>query len=594
MRKALVPLAAGIALSGVLAMAWLLPPPGRQSAENDADAPMESAAQAPKVEVASRATRGLAAHPLAKLARRAPKSAWRQALALEQSPQRAPVLRAIAGLWMAQDPASAMAAFEAADDDLISTGWIAEKLAVWMTKDEAASAQWAWSLTPWRRADLFAGALDHLLNYGKPASAVVALGERLLRRWAEDDPAAAWEVASGDRRRSYWARVVAQAWAERDPRAALGAATRMDIWLHSSYKPWILEIMAKWAEADARSATEWALRAAPSEGRPLAAVAHASLSVASPEEAAALEVERVILDDAAYWEQLRKLLGDDPRALAEWMARQPDERLRIGKARRIAKLYGEAAPFEAARWASELPPEESGQALAGLMPSIARADFGFAEDVVLGANSAEAQTAAARELLRSWPEDLGGPAGAYQWAAENLPPAVRLEATEVVFSPWGRQAPAAAAAAWEDIADPDERLAKGFSVVDGMWRGRRQDAPWQLHERMVALDNVYRTLLRITPTNPQYLFYHVWLASPPPNPDIPEGRSLPFDLHRYWKDRDPSRAAKYEDILENYSGPPPPDDPTEHRERWAQYEASRSEPWLRQAWREHGSDNAGG
>jgi len=62
---------------------------------------------------------------------------------------------------------------------------------------------------------------------------------------------------------------------------------------------------------------------------------------------------------------------------------------------------------------------------------------------------------------------------------------------------------------------------------------------------------------------------------------------MAFDLHRYWKDRDPSRAAKYKDILENYDGPPPPEQPTEHREQWAQYAALlKAGKGLRHAWKE--------
>ena len=573
-----IPLAAGTAL--VAAAAWLLMPPWLVLGEDDAAAPTAQA-QVPAVEIASDDTNNLAAHPLARLAQRAPSSAWRQALALDESPERELLLRAIAGLWMTQDPISAMTAFEAADDDLVSTRWIAEKLGIWMTKDERASAQWAWSLTPGRCADLFAAALDHLLNYGKPESAVVALGERLLQRWAANDPAAAWEAASGDRRKEHWAHVVAQVWAKEDPRAALGAATRMYLWHRSA---WVLDLLAEWAEADSRAAMKWALREAPSEDRKsLLAVAHATLTVSFPDEAAALELEPMVLSDPAYWEHLRKLFGDDPRELAQWMARQPDDYLRISKAGGIAKLYGEADLFEAARWASELPPKESAQALSVLVPSIAEEDFGFAETIVLDANSAEAQTAAAGELLKDWPDDLGGPAAAYQWAAENLPPAVRREASAVVFGPWGRQDPATAAAVWENVADPDERLVKGFMAVFGMWMGRDQDAPGRLHERMVALDRVYPKLLGITPTDPQDLFYHFWLV-PPTSPHNREGNSLAFDLHRYWKDIDPFRAAKYKDIMENYNGPPPPEEPTEHRDQWAEYEALRSGQGVRQAW----------
>ena len=528
------------------------------------------------------------AHPLLVLAERSPDSAWKRALALGESAERARLLEAVAKLWLARDPRSAMAAFEEANGGFVSTRWVADKLGVWMAKDERAAADWALSLAHGRRAELVAGALEFLLNHGAPEHAVVALGARLFRRWAAAEPAAAWEVASVERLARHWARVVARVWAEDDPRAAAGAATRMDSWHHGIHKPWILDLLAEWAEADGRAALEWALRDAPSKEREsLVAVAHATLSVAAPEEAAAYELGNRVLYDGAYWERLRELLGDDPRALAAWMARQPDERLRVSKARATARLYGEADPFEAAHWASALPPQEAALALGVLLPSVVKQDFGFAEAIVLSADSAKAQIAAAGALLGHWPEDLGGPAGAYQWAAENLPPVVRREATAAVFLPWGKQDPFAAASAWENIIEPDERLDKGFNAVLGMWTGRDQDTRQQLHERMIALDRVYPELASITPTDPQYLFIHSWLFKPPANSTGREGESMAFDLHRYWKDRDPSRAAKYKDILENYDGPPPPEQPTEHREQWAQYAALlKAGKGLRHVWKE--------
>ena len=533
------------------------------------------------------------AHPLLVLAERSPDSAWKRALALGESPERTRLLEAVATLWLARNPRSAMVAFEAAKDGFVSTRWVADQLGVWMAKDERAAADWALSLAHGRRVELVAGALDFLLDYGAPERAVVALGARLFRRWAADEPAAAWETASGERLAGHWARVVARVWAEDDPRAALDAATRMDSWHHDIHKPWILDLLAEWAEADARAALDWALRDRSSKERDsLVAVAHATLSVVSPEEAAAYELENRALYRGEYWERLRELLGDELRAVAEWMAREPDERLRVFKAQAIARLYGEANPVEAAQWASALPPKESAAALTVLLPSVAKQDFGFAEAIVLSAKSAEAQSAGAQALMGNWPDDLGGPAGAYEWAAENLPPAVRREATAKVFMSWGKQDPSAAVAAWESIADPDDLLANGFFAALAMWAGRDQDEPQQLHERMVALDRVYPKLLQTTPTDPRYLVeIHLWLVKPPASPTSAEEEdSIVFDLYRYWKDRDPSRAAKYKDILENYDGPPPPEQPKEHRKQWARYAAQlKAGKGLRHAWKRMGS-----
>ena len=588
--RAVLPVAALALVAVFVATAWLWLPHWPVFATDEAEE-AEATVRPPRrtVEISDSSLPDAGhAHPLLVLAERSPDSAWQRALALGESPERARLLEAVAKLWLARDPRSAMVAFEAAKDGFVSTRWVADKLGVWMAKDERAAVDWALSLARGRRAELVVGALDFLLNHGAPEHAVVALGARLFQRWAAAEPAAAWEVASGERLARHWARVVARVWAEDDPRAALGAATCMDSWHHGIHKPWIVDLLAEWAETDSRAALEWALRDAPSKEREsLVAVAHATLSVAAPEEAAAYELGNRILYDRAYWERLRELLGDDPHALTEWMARQPDERLRVSKAPAIARLYGEADPIAAAQWASGLPPQESALALGVLLPSVVKQDFGFAEAIVLSANSAQAQSAAARGLLGHWPDDLGGPAAAYEWAAENLPPAVRREATAAVFSPWGEQDPAAAVAAWENIIEPDERLDKGFNAVLGMWTGRDQDTRQQLHERMIALDRVYPELASITPTDPQYLFIHSLLFKPPANSTGREGESMAFDLHRYWKDRDPSRAAKYKDILENYDGPPPPEQPTEHREQWAQYAALlKAGKGLRHAWKE--------
>ena len=242
-----------------------------------------------------------------------------------------------------------------------------------------------------------------------------------------------------------------------------------------------------------------------------------------------------------YWQQLRKLLGDDPRDLAAWLGRQPDESLRISQARSIAGLYWEANPHQALQWALELPPKESGQALGTLVPSIAEENPHYAEDIVLGLVEADAQIPAAASLLVhwTWGDDLG-PAAAYEWSVENLSTTVRRRANGSVFLLWGTRDPVGAVSTVEVIANPDARFMAGGGAALGMVMGiDGDDTPQQRRERMLALDRLYQGLMSIAP----------------PNLRSNDGDLVSYKLYHYWKDIDPERASKYKEQAELYGDP---------------------------------------
>ena len=542
------------ALAGAVWLWWPLQPTVLGTHDDGA-----AASRASKVAVAVAQPRGPDAggvEPLPSLARRAPAEAWLRAAAMEESAARGSTLKVIAALWVARDPSGAMSAFEAMDGDLFPAGWMFEMLARGMIVDEEAAADWALSTTGGRRPLLISGAIDWLLKHADNREPAIALAERVFRRWAQEEPADAWEAVAESRLagESDSLRRVAEAWFEVDPRTALDAAVSDNLWRHR----WVPDLVAQWAEAAPRAATEWALALTPGPYDPsidevsrfgdrakLLAPALAALSVAAPDEAFAAVQEfgeahrNRIQYNPRYWQQLRKLLGDDPRDLAAWLGRQPDESLRISQARSIAGLYWEANPHEALQWALELPPKESGQALLVLVPSIADENPHYAEDIVLGLVESDAQILAAISLLGHWTRELG-PAAAYEWSVENLSAAVRREMNHGLFGYWGLLDPVWAVSALERIVNPDERRMAGHQAGFGIFMGiYGDDTPQQRRERMLALDRLYQELLDITP----------------PSLRSDDGDVASYKLYHYWKDIDPERASKHREKAERYDGP---------------------------------------
>ena len=173
--------------------------------------------------------------PLLSLARRAPEEAWLRAAAMEESTVRGSRLRLIAALWLELDPNGAMSAFEAVDEELVPTSWMFEMLARWLVADEEAAADWALSATGGRRPMLITGVIDWLLKrvkHGCPRTSVLALADRTFRRWAQEEPADAWEAAAMSHlaRKRDLVRGVAEVWFEVDQRAALDAAVSDNLW----------------------------------------------------------------------------------------------------------------------------------------------------------------------------------------------------------------------------------------------------------------------------------------------------------------------------------------------------------------------------
>ena len=233
-------------------------------------------------------------HPLARLARRSPQQAWRAAMALPESPRRERLRRFVAARWVERAPREALDAFEAMDEARIPTKWMFEMLARWMAVDEESASDWAYATGGDRSRVLMTGGIDWLLDHGEPSEAALARAERMLRRWARRDPAAAWEVASADGfvgQRKVLLRGVAEAWLADDPRSAMDAAVAHRVW-RIMRRPWVAELAGEWAWAAPREAADWAiaLPRASRDDRLLAAI-HAPLSVVAPEEAQALAAE---------------------------------------------------------------------------------------------------------------------------------------------------------------------------------------------------------------------------------------------------------------------------------------------------------------
>ena len=490
-------------------------------------------------------------HPVARLARRSPQDAWRAAMALPESPRRERLRKFVAVRWVERAPAEALGAFEAMDEARMPTKWMFEMLARWMAVDEESASDWVYNTVAGRPRLLMTGAIDWLLDHGEPREAALASAERMLRRWARRDPAAAWNVASADvfvAQREVLLRGVAEVWLADEPRRAVDAATAHRVWqiMRSS---WVAELAAEWARAAPREAADWALALPPSsrDDRLLAAI-HAPLSVAAPDEAHALVAEFgegegwLAYARPLYEEQLRRLLGEDPRVLAEWLARQPDENLRASRAVHVAELFLKTDPDEALEWALGLPGKESANALKVVIRAIAEQDPLRAEDIVLGVSDPTAQAGAAGSFLGDWAKRHGD-AAAYEWSVENLSTTVRQELNPGLFWGWAIKDPAGAMSALGDVTDANMRVAA--SALDGMvwgigWGGTQE----RLRERMLAMDRLYQDVVRLAPE------YRDRMRFANPEGDLPS-----YKLYHYWKDIDPGRAARYKERAEGYDGP---------------------------------------
>ena len=486
-------------------------------------------------------------HPVVRMARSFPREAWRAALALPESRWRERLRRFVAVRWVERTPSEALGAFEAMDEERMPAEWMFEMLARWMAVDDESASDWAAATTAGRSRVLMAGAIDWLLDHARPREVALASAERMLRRWARRDPAAAWDAASADGlvwQRKVLLRGVAEVWLARDPRRALDTAMGHRAW-QVMRSEWIVDVVAEWARAAPREAADWVLTVPqPSRDERLLAAIHAPLSVAAPDEALAFvgklgdgEAYAAYSRTRWYRQQLRELLGDDPRVLAKWLARQPDENLRIGEAGWIARLFLETSPDDALEWTLGLPAKESGNALEVVVGAIAEQDPARAEAIVLGVSEPDAQVDAAGSLLHDWALRRRQPAAAYQWAVENLSAAVRQGVNAEFFWGWAITDPADALSALDGVADVDHRVA-AYTLQGMVWGIGWDETPERLRERMVALDRLYQDLMRIAPEP---------LGS---DGDLPS-----YKLYHYWKEIDPVRAAKYKERAERYDGP---------------------------------------
>ena len=154
-------------------------------------------------------------------------------MALPESPDHERLRRFVAARWVEQAPGEALGAFEAMDEGRMPTEWMFEMLARWMAVDEESASDWAYNTAAGRPRVLMTGAIDWLLGHGEPREAALASAERMLRRWARRDPAAAWEVASTDvlvGQMDVLLRGVAEVWLADDPRSAMDAAIADGAW----------------------------------------------------------------------------------------------------------------------------------------------------------------------------------------------------------------------------------------------------------------------------------------------------------------------------------------------------------------------------
>jgi hypothetical protein len=399
--------------------------------------------------------------------------------------------------------------------------WLARVFQAWAATDFDAAVSRARSLGMQRRVMVGSAILQLSDNISAEDRATLArelgLGAILPQIEAQQkmlrvsDHAQAWSETldlANRQQQSQQLRMLAGAWAQVDPAAAMAAVENLDrpdlaMQLKS-------QVIRHWADQDAEAAMEWALAQPISPERAgLVSASLMSLASTDPQRAFALTDG---LSGVARQQAMVNVLGVwsrvDPKMALQTATSISNDEMRRRAVVQIAGAYAQMYPNEAAQWLAELGPAEGDQAAVMVVGVLARHDPQLAVDLVAGISDPDHQRNAASRLAGSWART--DPEAAARWASEVDDSELRTQLLGNVLPTWALFDSDAALRFIDGIKDVRSRE----SAITGVMFSVRDAA---------VSDELYESLT------------------------LPENKRLAaMQLFQTWMHVDPSRSAMYQ------------------------------------------------
>ena len=295
--------------------------------------------------------------------------------------------------------------------------------------------------------------------------ATTALAQVLAREeLASGTPEQAWANALASppgRQRQRQLSLAIQAWAEKDPEAALRAASEIggdgNLYLSAS-------VLTEWVKADRPAALNWLSRQDPGRRTRVLTMAM-SRGLAEVGIAEALEA----LEEVPGWARqdaqqaiLSRWMNVDPAAAVAWIGSLPlaDQQALSFSA---AHQYSSRDPRGAFNWAMSADPRIRERLLSSVFISIG--DATIAEQLLRSIEDPELRTDLAHALFLAHGD--GEPVAALRWAA-TFPGDVQAELRSHIFTTWAKTDPDAAVREVLRQRDPRVRDGVAADVISGL------------------------------------------------------------------------------------------------------------------------------
>ena len=227
---------------------------------------------------------------------------------------------------------------------------------------------------------------------------------------------------------------LAYAWGRQDPRAAMRAIESLQD--RSLREQALMQALSAWAEKEPREAAEWALARPPAPERvPLLALTLGSLVTSEPTVALGLaeglsnaERQQVVPQILANWANI------DARSAAAWVENLDGAQSRRNALMSIAGTYAMRHPDEAFRWAASLSGTDSHLVMSMVIGQIAASDPVRAAGLVNRIGDEPQRDHATLAIVQNWSQR--DPQAALAWV-EKLPASdMRPDMYNSIFQQW--------------------------------------------------------------------------------------------------------------------------------------------------------------
>ena len=348
--------------------------------------------------------------------------------------------------------------------------------------------------------------------------ATTALGQVLAQEeLASGTPEQAWANALASppgQQRQRQLSIAIRAWAEKDPEAALRAASEIGgdggFYLSGS-------VLAEWVKADRRAALDWLSLQDPGRRTRILtmAMARGLAEVGIAEALEALEGVPGWARQDAQQAILRRWMNVDPVAAVAWIGSLPlaDQQ---SLSYFVASVYSGRDPRGAFNWAMSADPKIRDRLLSSVFISIK--DAAIAEQLFRSIDDPALRVDLAHALFLGHGD--GEPVAALQWAA-TFPADVQDELTSHIFTKWAKTDPDAAVREVLRQRDPRTRDGIAADVISGLLETFNLAAAERLFQainsaeaRGGAARDLYLYFSR-TDADPEKAAYYeaIWLAS---------------------------------------------------------------------------------